>query len=285
MKIPLYDSELSSFLLMPSDIEHMDTDALGQYYEDITQSLLKMNHGQFLKIYFNHGDIYACTDAPQFTFSNFKTKECPSILRSLLGENIPLDSVLNCQDHLKLGGKYLRFFRLKDFPQEIFDQGNFNELGRYFMAIRQISKDQATSSLDRKRKIFRSNNAGEFANYKSEEGESQAEELLAQIQLNTEGLFEIEFWFWVIANTEDDLGKQTDYFFSYFKHSEGLIQMEDLGLSEAFINFVPEMSPTFVAPNLCPSSYALGLMPLSGDYLHKNGMPLQSLGGKEVFFR
>ena len=138
--------------------------------------------------------------------------------------------------------------------------------------------------LDRKRKVFRSDNAGDFANYKSEEGEGQAEELLAQIQLNTEGLFQVEFWFWVLAETEEELSDETTRLTGLFKHSDGEVKIEDLGLSEAFLNFIPGVPPSFLRAKLTPSHYLLGLMPLSGDYLHKKGVRLHSREGKGVYF-
>ena len=137
--------------------------------------------------------------------------------------------------------------------------------------------------LDRKRKVFRSDNAGEFANYRSEEGEDQAESLYAQIQLNREGLFEVEFWFWVVSDTEAELSAQTQNLLSFFKHSDGGVKIEDLGLSEAFLNYLPGMPPSFKAPLLLPSHYLLGLMPLSGDSLHESGILFHSLNDKSIF--
>ena len=272
-----------SIAVTPLDTEHFRPEVLGHYYEDMAQSLLKMGTDDFLKIYFNDGDIYINVNNPDYALSGMKSKDCPLLLQKLLGEDTPLSSAINRGDHLKMGGKYLRFLRLTEFPQEIMDQGHFNELGRYFMTIRKLSKSRACSILDRKRKVFRSDNTGDFANYKSEEGEDQAEALLAQIQLNTEGLFEVELWFWVLADTEAEMAEQTNCLLNFFKHIEGTIKIEDLGLSEAFLNFVPETWPSFMETTLMPSNYLLGLMPLSGDYLHNNGIKLHSLNDKGVF--
>ena len=124
---------------------------------------------------------------------------------------------------------------------------------------------------------------GEFSNYKSEEGETQAESLYAQIQLNREGLFEVEFWFWVLSDTEAELSEETQNLLAFFKHTDGSVKIEDLGLSEAFLNYLPGMSPSFKAPLLVPSHYLLGLMPLSGDFLHESGILFHSLNEKSVF--
>ena len=282
MKVNINEQSFSS-AFTPQDTEYLDSGSLGHYYEGITQSLLKMSDDHFLKIYFNAGDIYINTNS-DFLPTGIKSKDCPSLLQNLMGKKTPLTDVLNRGDHLKIGGKYLRFLRLTEFPQEIADQGHFNGLGRYFMTMRKIPRSHACSILDRKRKIFRSDNTGDFANYKSEEGEGQAEELLAQIQLNTEGLFEIEFWFWILSDTEEELTEQTGHFLSFFKHSEGKVKIEDIGLSEVFLNFIPGTPPSFIRSMLTSSNYLLGLMPLSGDYLHDNGIVFHSLSDKSIFF-
>ena len=284
MKISTASDDSTSYTVTPEDTEHLIPEALGQYYEDIALSLIKMGPDHYLKFYFNEGDIYAHSNGRNFSITGLKIESCPSILKEILGEDIPLDSILNRGDHLKLGGQYLRFFRLQDFPQEIADHGHFDSLGHYFMTVRQVPQTRSCALLDRKRKVFRSDNTGEFSNYKSEEGEMQAEELLSQIQLGTECLLEIEFWFWVLANTEDSLNEQTQYLINFFKHSDGKIKIEDLGLSEAFLNFVPGHPPSFIQAEFFPTRYALGLMPLSGDYLHKDGMKLHSLGDRPIFF-
>ena len=282
MKIPL-TNHFTTFRLIPKDLEHLSADSLGQYYESLSQGLLNMKENSFLRLYYKEGKIYVNTDHADFSLWGTQRRPCPSLLKELLGEDVTASNVLNRGDHLKVGGKYLRFFRLKDFPQEIAEHGHFNQTSDYLISMRKLSPSEACSLLDRKRKVFRSDNAGEFSNYKSEEGETQAESLYAQIQLNREGLFEVEFWFWVLSDTEAELSEETQNLLAFFKHRDGSIKIEDLGLSEAFLNYLPGMSPSFKAPLLVPSHYLLGLMPLSGDFLHESGILFHSLNDKSVF--
>lgn len=282
MKIPAVNNFITTELML-TDVEHLTPENLAHYYANITRSLLNMGGNGFLRVYYKNGNVYLNTDNPGFSLFGGKVKPCPSLLKELLGTEITSSNVINRGDYLKVGGKYLRFIRLTEFPQEIVSQGHFNPINNYFMAIRQIPLGEACSLLDRKRKVFRSDNTGEFSNYKSAEGETQAESLYAQIQLGSEGLFEVEFWFWILADTEAELTGQTQSLLAIFAHSDGRAKIEDIGLSEAFLNYLPGVPPSFKGPTLIPSHYLLGLMPLSGDYVHEGGILFHSLNDKEIF--
>ena len=54
------------------------------------------------------------------------------------------------------------------------------------------------------------------------------------------------------------------------------------GLSEAFLNFAPGVSPSFMDSTYLPSRYLLGLLPLSRDVVHEEGMIFQSMEEREV---
>ena len=267
----------------PRDIEHLSPNEISNYYEDIAKSVLKMPSEYYLKIYYDEGKIYVDTDNPDFELAQAKAKACPWLLEKLIGE-VPLDSALNHGDHIKIGGKYLRFLHLTEFPKEALDQGHFNSLDRYYMVIKQIPNAKASLLLDSKRKVFHSDNSGVFANYKSEAGEDQAEELLEQVQLNLDGLFEVEFWFWVLADTEAEMAEQTKIILDHFKHNDGKARIETLGLTEAFLSYLPGFLPALVGPIVTTSDYLLGLMPLSRDHLHDSGILLYSISDKKVFF-
>ena len=269
--------------LILTDLEHLSEESISHYYEDIVQDLLNMGEGDHLRIYYKGGRVYLNTNGRELSLS-VGEKSCPSLLKSLLGEEITLSHVLNRGDHLKLAGKYLRFVRLREFPGEIASEGHFNRINDYFMSLRRLPTGEALSLLDRKRKVFYSDNTGEFSNYKSEEGRSQAESLYSQVQLGREGLFEVEFWFWIQADTEEELGEKTRDLSAFFKHSDGSVNIEDIGLTEAFLNFLPGLAPSFKGPLLVPSSYLLGLMPLSGDSLHESGILFHSGAGGEALF-
>ncbi|MCY4644379.1 MAG: hypothetical protein OXB88_07150 [Bacteriovoracales bacterium] len=282
MQIPLANGPTTKELVL-TDVEHLTPESVDRYYESITQDLLGMGEEDHLRIYYKKGRVYLNSNNPELSLSP-ETAPARSLLKELLGEEITSSNVINRGDHLKLGGKYLRFLRLTEFPREIVSHGHFNQVGDYFMSIRRIPSHKASSLLDRKRKVFRSDNSGEFSNYKSEEGESQAESLYSEIQLGTEGLFEVEFWFWVLSDTQAELASQTNALLTFFKHSKGCVKIEDIGLSEAFLNFIPGMPPTFKGPTVVPSCYLLGLMPLSGDSVHESGLLFHSVSDGEVFF-
>ena len=283
MKVTASKNHLS-YELRPKDIESIVPDSLDSYYQNFAQGLLKLSSEDYLKIYYNQGKIFVDTSDGDFSFSGIESNTCPNLLKRLIGRDVPLDSVLNQGDHLKIGGKYLRFIRLTDFPNEISSQGHFNDVGRYFMTIKKIPSAKACTMLDFKRKIFRSDNTGDFANYRSEEGEGQAEELLSQIQLDSEGLFELEFWFWILADTPEELSTETDEVLRCFKHGDGAVRIEDLAITEAFLSFLPGIAPSMIGHMVTTSSYLLGLMPLSGDYLHESGILFHSVNDRRVFF-
>ena len=153
MKIPL-TNDFTTFRLIPKDLEHMSADSQGQYYESLSQGLLNMKENSFLRIYYRDGKIYVNTDHADFSFCGTQNRPCPSLLKELLGEDITASNVLNRGDHLKVGGKYLRFFRLKDFPREISEHGHFNQTSDYFISMRKLSSSEACSLLDRKRKVL-----------------------------------------------------------------------------------------------------------------------------------
>ena len=271
------------FRLSLRDLEHFDADSLNSHYSGVAESLMNMK-GDFLKLYFKGGDVYANTDDKNFSLYDTKVSPHDNLFDELLGKGMGECRILNQGDHLKVGGKYLRFFRLKHFPPQIADQGHFNRVGDYFMTIRKVPQSKSCSMLDRKRKVFRSENTGDFANYKSEEGEDQAEQLYAQIQLGEEALFDVEFWFWVLCDTEEELAEQTDKMLDVFNQHEGKIAIEDMGLSEAFLNFCPGVAPSFLDPIYLPSSYLLGLMPLSQGAIHETGMLFHSTEKEKIYF-
>ena len=138
MKIPL-SSHFTTFRLIPKDLEHLSSDSLEQYYENLTQSILKMKEHSFLRLYYKDGRIYVNTDHADFSLFGIQNHPCPSLIKELLGEEITASNVLNRGDHLKIGGKYLRFFRLTDFPKEISGHGHFNQIGNYLISMRKAS--------------------------------------------------------------------------------------------------------------------------------------------------
>ena len=280
-----HDNKSYAYNLKPIDTEHLTFDELENYFKGVAQDLSQMSEdGAFLKIYFKDGKTYANSTSPDLAMTDISVEKNNGLLQELLGPEITSSNILNRGDHLKTGGQFLRFIRLREFPQEIADQGHFNHLGNFLMAIRRVSPGDASSRLDQKRRVLRTHNSGEFANYRSEEGEEQAEELLAKIQLGEDCLYEVEFWFWILADSYDELQGDTRRILEHFKHFDGSVSIEDLGLSEAFLNFVPGVAASFVNALILPTSYLLGIMPLSADYLHKQGVPLSSLSDRPVYF-
>ena len=283
MKIPINEKNYS-FRLIPQDLEHFLPEERESYFEEILQSFLKMKEECFLKIYFKDEKVYANSDDKKFNFPWAKVKKEESLIEKLLGKEFKSSDILNRGDHLKVGGKYLRFFKMKKFPEEIADEGHFNQVAPYFICFKKLNQTKAINLLDRKRRLFRSNNTAEFSDYSSIEGESQAENLLSQIQLGTEGLVEVEFWFWIEARTEEILAEETKNLLYFFENHKGEIKLESLGLSEAFLNFMPGTTPSFLDSSYLPLNYLLGLLPLSSDFLHKQGTLFYSQSGRGVYF-
>ena len=246
-------------------------------------SELATEPGSFLKIYFTDGEIFANSSNSKLEIEDVSIKNCNNLLKELLGEEVTSSNIINRGDHLKTGGQYLRFVRLREFPQEIADQGHFNHLGNLLMAIRPITTSNASIKLEQKRRILHTNNSGKFANYRSEEGEEQAEELLAKIQLGEEALFEVEYWFWILTDSEIELQSKTRELLEYFRHHDGKVAIEDIGATEAFLNFVPGVVPSFINPTIVPSNCLLGFMPLSKDHLHNEGVEFHSVDDNPVY--
>ena len=145
------ENESYAFRLYPKDLENLDPSALESHYEHLRETIAKTD-GDFIKIYFKEGEIYANSHTENFSLPETETVPCPHLFDDLLGGGSSSLRVLNRGDHLKIRGKYFRFFRLKEFPHRISDQGHFNELGNFFMTMKKLSQDRGVLPAGQKEK-------------------------------------------------------------------------------------------------------------------------------------
>lgn len=267
-----------------TDLDNLLPDERERYLDQVAQCFINnkatenLKGFDFFKIYKVSNQIFLNTTHENLQIPGVTLSPCLKLEKSLFGSENYESNILIKADFAKINGHYYRFFRITEFPHELFDTDTAN----FIAAFRKIPKEKSIRALDRKRRLFRSDNTSAFANYTSEKAESQSEDLLSKIQLGSDALYELEFWFFAITTTEDELEAETRVILSALKSEDCKVCIEDLGLTEALLNFIPGVTPNFLNAALPPLSYLVGLLPLSTDKVHDEGLKLTALSGHNV---
>ena len=277
-KLTSLKGEVSSFYeLVALDTEGYERLSLENVYQVIEQGLNGIK--DVLKLYFVDGKIYF-NSFSDFTFN----------IGHVLPESMPVKTIFGVsnvdvnfyENYLTLGNEYLRILSVKEPPLHI-DIGDSSVFPDFVLNIKKISQEEAKRTLKMKRKIHFSSLFKGIKDIESDAAYNEAEELLERVIQSEATIFEVEMFFVIRGETKHQLDENTQSFKEYFKGLDGNIHVEERGLSYFFYNIVPGVMPRFRRKFPCESSYLSYLIPFHRDFVHDEGIRLQSRSGENIF--
>lgn len=192
--------------------------------------------------------------------------------------------IIFSEDYFKLNGKYFRVINIFDFPDTL-SPFSFTHLGDQIISVSRVPQDSSIKKLKNNRKLHVGNISKNIRDIESEKTYQESEALLEDLISGNEGLFEVEMWFIVKADSEIELSKKTSILITNLK-SLNVTPFIESKLSFGVV--VPDLffgvKTSFKRSHLLTMSYLCSLLPLDRDYLFDDGLRLYSRNGNPLYF-
>jgi hypothetical protein len=188
------------------------------------------------------------------------------------------------EDYFKINTQYFRLVNCYDLP-DLISPFALSELGDQVVSISRISQVDATSKLKNNRKLHIGNMSNNIRDIESEKTYSESEFLLEEIISGAEGLFEVEMWFIVKAESEVELNLKTSRLISALKSLDVIPLIETkLSFGEIIPTIFFGVAPIFKRSHFLTATYISSLIPLDREYIFDEGLELFSRSGNPLYF-
>jgi hypothetical protein len=272
--ISLKGQETKFYEVQMNDLEGLTLNDLEATFSKMSLEL--KNIKDITKLYFLKGQLYLnCSEVDHFCGLNLVQVSDPL-------EVFPKTQEIRFyENYATLGAKFLRVLTLTEFPSRIHPL-EIQELGDFILSFRPIERDIAKKSINMRRKIHFSSLFKGMRDIESENAYKDAETILEGITTDQIRLFQAEMMLLIWGESKDDLDSKTQRMQSEIKLKEAKVLMEERGLSYFFAGLIPGVTPTMKRSLEVDSEYLSHLIPLHRDFIHPNGMKLETIQGESI---
>ena len=287
------DGNVSKFFkVCPPDLEQCTPRRVEEFLNGISIGLGMLSEDHYYKFYRLDGMGYLETNFEgelPFRSLEFAPQESP--LQLFFGGIELISDIGIYDDYLSYNGKYLRILSALEFSGRAYPNMIPPEVD-YVLSFKRSSKKNSVSKLER----IRTGQLSSFFKKKRDiEGEGtyrQAEELLEDIVLGDECLFQMELFFIIRAYGLEELYAKTHSMQSEllsggiksFIEGQSLIKMKS-GLAHLFNELIPGVRPKLgLRSHFNKTTHLRCLVPLDHSYLMDRGVALSDQGGRGIYF-
>ncbi|MGZ3789732.1 MAG: VirB4 family type IV secretion system protein [Bacteriovorax sp.] len=302
------------YKLIPSDLDQMSTDALTNFISELRVSLnqllvrkndvdfkktnklnellgltkaLSPHDEYYFKMYSLEETIYLETNfEEELNFPNVKLltldeyKEVNELI--INGEEAYGDALLG-EDFVSINGKYIRLVNLYEFSKTLMPSA-LMDYGDYCVFFKKLDPLVSKRRMNTQRKLHHSNLYSNIRNLESEASFVEAEKMTEAMMEGSEGLFEVEAWFILKADTQMDLNLKTKELIGFLKQAEFTPYIEAESLYELFPSVLAGVAPLFKRSHQTPTSFLANMLPFRHDEIHQEGMRFLSTRGNPLYF-
>lgn len=285
------DKTTCFYRLKGIDVEHLSNDGAEALYEGVKNSLnnlknnddglqkltLSKDSNYFYKIYSLAGKAYVSSDDLSFGIHGFiKEIDEDPVLVTFDDVNFWGDIEFE-KDHIVINGTYWRFINLFEVPSKL----NFlqlGEIGDYFLTFRKYPIEEAKKLSSRSRNVNQITSDQAYTrNFSTENAFRESEEILEQLVIGEENLFDFCLWFIVREKSKESLDIETRRITAALSRIDSRGLVETAGLSTILESFVPGTIPNFKRSQQATSSYLACMIPFNTNEVHKEGIEFRSL--------
>lgn len=237
----------------------------------------------FYKFYRLAEKTYIITDDPEFQLNGYNLVDCPDPVKSLIGMDDVYSEINFKKNTFSLNGQIWRFINLYSLPRAV-DFNRLLSIGDYFLSFRKYPIEQAKKVVQRSMRSHGAN-SGSARNSKridTDKSLEASEDIYEQLIEGTENLFDVQLWFLVRSNSEEELERETHYIVSAISQLDGKPLIETLATEKILQIYVPGNVNNFQRSVVCPTSYLACLLPFASEYIHQSGVSLSTRSFNEV---
>jgi hypothetical protein len=281
------------FEIVPPDIEMMDEEGLATFNYNNEHLLKNFDEMCFYKFYKIGRRSFLNTDSEQVeSYNGIRFIPCESPLGIFFGA-IDFYSDLNIfDDHLVYNGQYVRVLSVRSFSSDIVDYNLIPCDIDYVLNLKKKADVDSVKKLDRIRTSHLSSFLKPKRDIDSEKAYSEAEELLEQVKIGNESLYDVEMYFILKDVSLEKLCTKTFDVIKYFNLNGFELFIEGqsarkwkTGLFSFFRELIPGVKPKlFLRSHVDKLSHVVQLLPFKRSFLMRDGLDLFDVSDQEIFF-
>ncbi|OFZ38161.1 MAG: hypothetical protein A2504_17040 [Bdellovibrionales bacterium RIFOXYD12_FULL_39_22] len=279
--------------LTPPDLYQMSRNETEAFYNGIAEYLNNLDENCFYKFYGLGKRNYLCTNkevdqGPRMV--GMGPSDRP--LQTFFGAIDIYSDVAIMDNYLCYNGKYRRILSVAEFASGSIGDG-FMPFGvDYVLSVRRIGKEKSLKQMEK----IRTSHLGNFFKAKrdieSEGAYQQAENLIGDLTVGSESLFEMELYFIVTGLSLEELNQKSDELIDVMK-SRGVklfveghsIKAMKSGLGTIFSELIPGVTPSFkFRPHTDKTSHLKFLLPLQRSHLMDSGVEFSDTTDEKIFY-
>lgn len=258
------------YKLIPSDLEQMNINALANFLNELrvslNQLLVSINEVDFKKSnkvseifsfnksssssenyffkFYSLGEVIFLETNFQETlnFSNIQLVEVEysgEANQLIIGDEIANGDAILGEDFVNINGMYMRLINLYEFSKNLMPSA-LMDYGDYCVFFRKLDPLISKRRVNTQRKLHYSNLYSNIRNIESEASFVEAEKITEAMMEGVENLFEVEAWFILKSDTQEDLNNKTKELVGFLKQAEFTPYIEAEGLYEIGTNLPTE---------------------------------------------
>ncbi len=279
--------------LTPPDLHQMSKNETEAFYDGIAEYLNNLDDYCFYKFYSISKRSYFC--------SNKEVDQGPRMvgmgpsdrpLQTFFGAIDIYSDVAIMDNYLCYNGKYRRILSVAEFASGSIGGGFVPDGVDYVLSIKRIGKESGLKKME----MIRTSHLGNFFKAKrdieSEGAYQQAEDLISDLTLGTESLFEMELYFIVDGLSLDELNQKSDELIDVMRpcgvklfvegHS---IKAMKSGLGAILSELIPGVTPSFkFRSHTDKTSHLKFLLPLHRSHLMDSGVEFADSMDESIFY-
>jgi len=301
------------YKLIPSDLEQMNINALANFLNELRVSLNQLlvsidevdfkksnkfsevfsfnkssssRENYFFKFYSLGEVVFLETNFQEaLSFSNIQLVEIENlgeVNQLIIGDEIANGDAVLGEDFVNVNGMYMRLINLYEFSKNLMPSA-LMDYGDYCVFFRKLDPLISKRRVNTQRKLHHSNLYSNIRNIESEASFVEAEKITEAMMEGVENLFEVEAWFILKSDTQEDLNNKTKELVGFLKQAEFTPYIEAEGLYELFPTILFGVAPIFKRSHQTPSSFLVNMLPLKHEEIHQEGIEFISIRGNPLY--
>ncbi|HLE12833.1 MAG: hypothetical protein A2504_00360 [Bdellovibrionales bacterium RIFOXYD12_FULL_39_22] len=287
------DGAISYFFeITPIDLSQLTEKEIEQVFRDVGMFLNTIDENAFFKFYSLGGKAYVNSSVQDFNQLKFELGPSDRPLQTFFGSIDIFSDVSIFDDYLLYNGRYRRVLSVLEFGTDEIDHQFVPNGVDYILNIKRKSREKGIRGLEKIRSSHLANFFRPKRDVESEGAYHQAENLIQELMLGAESLFDIELFFVLTGQSLDELNSKTADLIDGMR-SRGVklfiegqsIKKCKSGLAAMFRELIPGVVPTLLSRvHVDKTSHLKFLLPLNRSHLMDNGIAFEDNAGEQIFF-